>query len=421
VDGYVVVVFKSVLGNIPKSSKIVVPALEAYYLFNKDRRDFLVNYSKATGNIALLAIGAGEITAAYQGYTLTKTAYSVYIGIKALSDVGMGIADIVINEKLAKDTSPEGIERLKRWNRINAYYTVGSLSLTAVDAAILKFGKNIDDAQSFGNICSELEEKLAKTGGKLADNLTGALKSIYDDLLTKGFNAVEEAGKIKFLDNTGRYLAEISNGKLIFKYAGFGGDVVITEGRTTTVLGKFTEPNNTTIGTRYFLGSNGTPVVQGFPNGSINRGVGSAIPNRLNFLDLPEPQYNALINNNIKMELEIALGSSTNINFASQSIPDVKNLIKASHPGLTTTQIDNLVLNGITKGNKEFWTNYNLPFLEQAFQRGDDIRLVSDPDFYKNATDVIGGTYKKELLAIDQLKGKYGYSYNSATKTYYKN
>src|SRR5690554_3113663 len=81
----------------------------------------------------------------------------------------------------------------------------------------------------------------------------------------------------------------------------------------------------------------------------------------------------------------------------------------------------NVVASGITKGNNEFWINYNLPFLEQAFQRGDDIRLVSDPDFYKNATDNIGGTYKKELLAIDQLKTQYGYSYNSVTKTYYKN
>ncbi len=42
-------------------------------------------------------------------------------------------------------------------------------------------------------------------------------------------------------------------------------------------------------------------------------------------------------------------------------------------------------------------------------------------DFYKTATDAIGGTYKKELLAIDQLKTQYGYIYNSTTKTYYKN
>ena len=264
-------------------------------------------------------------------------------------------------------------------------------------------------------------EEVVSGAGSLAQNLTGFLKSSYDDLLAKGFSAVEEAGKIKFIDNAGRHLVEISDNKLIFKYSGFGGDVVITEGKVTTVLGKFTEQGNTSIGTRYFLGSNSTPVVNGFPNGAINRGIGSAIPNRMNFLDLPEAQYNSLINNNIKTELDAFLGTSSNVNLASQSIPDVKNLIKSSHPNLTTTQIDNIVNSGITNGNNAFWINYNLPFLEQAFQRGDDIRLVSDPDFYKNATDNIGGTYKKELLAIDQLKTQYGYSYNSVTKTYYKN
>lgn len=147
----------------------------------------------------------------------------------------------------------------------------------------------------------------------------------------------------------------------------------------------------------------------------------SAVPNRMNFLDLPETQYNALINGGIKSELEMFLGSSSNVNLSSQSIDDVKNLIQASHPNLTTTQINQIVSEGIKKGNNTFWTQYNLPFLEQAFQRGDDIRLVSDPDFYKNVTDAIGGTYKKELLAIDQLKIQYGYSYNSTTKTYYKN
>ena len=247
------------------------------------------------------------------------------------------------------------------------------------------------------------------------------MKSFYDDLLTNGLNAVEEAGKIKFLDNSGRHLAEISNGQLIFKYGGFGGDVIITEGKVTTVLGKFTEQGNTSIGTRYFLGSNGNPVVQGFPNGSINRGIGSAVPNRMNFLDLPEPQYNALINVKIKSELETILGSSSNISLSSKSVEEVKALLQSSYPSLSANQIDNIVSSGVAKGNNEFWTNYNLPFLEQAFQRGDDIRLVSDPDFYKTATDAIGGAYKKELLAIDQLKVQYGYSYNSTTKTYYKN
>ena len=238
-------------------------------------------------------------------------------------------------------------------------------------------------------------------------------------MLTKGFTALEESGKIKFLDNTGRHLAEISNGKLIFKYGGFGGDIIITEGKATTVLGKFAESwgDVNAYGTRRFLGSNANPVVKGFPNGSINRGVGSAVPNRMNFLDLPEPQYNALINNKIKIELETVLGSSSNVNLTSQSIDDVRNLIKNSHPNLTDVQVDNIIFDGTTKGNNVFWDDYNLPFLEQAFQREDDIRLVSDPTNILSRT----GTYKRELEVIENLlANKYNYSYNSSTKRYYK-
>ena len=142
----------------------------------------------------------------------------------------------------------------------------------------------------------------------------------------------------------------------------------------------------------------------------------------MNFLDLPESQYNALINGEIKAELETILGSSSNINFSSKSVDEVKALIQSSYPSLSANQIDNIVSSGVTKGNNEFWTNYNLPFLEQAFQRGDDIRLVSDPSVYQSNA-ALGGTYKKELDAImgsNGLAQQYGYTYNSTTKTFIK-
>ena len=255
--------------------------------------------------------------------------------------------------------------------------------------------------------------------GSLAQNLTGYLKFSYDDLLTKGFSAVEEADKIKFLDDAGRHLAEISNGKLIFKYNGYGGDIVISEGKVTTVLGKFAEDweDINSNGTRYFLGSN-NPIVKGFPIGSINRGVTQASPNRLNFLDLPESQYNTLINNNIKSELDNFLGSSSNMALTSQSIDEVTNLIKSNYPSLSTQEIDNILITGQNKGNDAFWSTYNLPFLEQAFQRGDNIKLVSDPTNTLTRT----GTYKRELEAIENtLAQQYNYSYDPITKTYYKN
>lgn len=74
-----------------------------------------------------------------------------------------------------------------------------------------------------------------------------------------------------------------------------------------------------------------------------------------------------------------------------------------------------------------FWERYNLPYLEEAFQRGDNIRLLSDPDAAN-----VGGFYKRELEAINigwtksdntfitPLLRKYNYQYNPLKNTYEK-
>jgi hypothetical protein len=81
--------------------------------------------------------------------------------------------------------------------------------------------------------------------------------------------------------------------------------------------------------------------------------------------------------------------------------------------------IDRANIKGIKDGNDEFWDKYNYPFLKDAFERGDDVRLVSDPKIFKTS-----GTYARELNAIkgkDGLAKEYGYIYNAKTKTYIKN
>jgi len=56
---------------------------------------------------------------------------------------------------------------------------------------------------------------LVEGGGDLYKSLSKVLKSSYDDLVAKGLNAVEEAGVIKFLDNSGSEIARISNNEFI--------------------------------------------------------------------------------------------------------------------------------------------------------------------------------------------------------------
>ena len=55
-------------------------------------------------------------------------------------------------------------------------------------------------------------------------------------------------------------------------------------------------------------------------------------------------------------------------------------------------------------GNEVFWEQYNLPFLEKAFKRGDDIRLLSEPvtlfsgsGFYLREIEVIVKGWKKRM------------------------
>jgi hypothetical protein len=69
-----------------------------------------------------------------------------------------------------------------------------------------------------------------------------------------------------------------------------------------------------------------------------------------------------------------------------------------------------------------------LPFLEQAFARGDDIRLLSEPStlfsstgFYQREIEVIKqGWTKADGTFVQPLKTKYNYKFNDLTKTYEK-
>ena len=82
----------------------------------------------------------------------------------------------------------------------------------------------------------------------------------------------------------------------------------------------------------------------------------------------------------------------------------------------------------VKAANEIFWNRYNLPFLEEAFQRGDDIRLLSDPStlfgstgFYQREIEVITIGWKKtDGTKVEYFLKKYNYRFNSLTKVYEK-
>lgn len=122
-----------------------------------------------------------------------------------------------------------------------------------------------------------------------------------------------------------------------------------------------------------------SPELIGLPDGVIAR-TGSANKGGLGFLDLPNEKYQALINKYLSPSCD-------------------EKCAKAL-------------------GDEEFWKRYNKPFLEKAFKRGDDIRLVSDPDRDGGA---LTGFYKREIEEIEGgLASRYGYIYDASTSTYKK-
>jgi|GEM_PF-3547374 len=223
------------------------------------------------------------------------------------------------------------------------------------------------------------------------EGLSGPSSAAYDKLTGAGMTAKVDGGNVSFYTASGKKAAEMVGDTLVFKYAGHGGDIVMDPSKTTTFLGKFDDGGDLDAGTRFFLGSD-KPFVEGLPEGSFSRGVGDGTnPNGMNSLDLPNDEYMAIINRHMEIQ---------------------KNL--PENAGLSAKELES---KGWQAGNEEFWKTYNEPFLEDAFIRGDNVRLLSDPK--TKAT----GMYGRELDMIngpDGLAAKYGYYYDEAAATYKK-
>ena len=222
--------------------------------------------------------------------------------------------------------------------------------------------------------------------GSLANNLTGVLKTSYNKLITAGLNAVEEGNVIKLFNSKKALVAEISNNRLVFKYEGWGRDIITNSEKTTTCIAKFDD----------LLDAPGSKWIKNdLPEGSFGRGAENK--GGINILDVDDATY-------LKLSDEA-----------------VNNLKKTGNNTPTKNQIE-------TEANEIFWNRYNLPFLEQAFARGDDIRLLSEPStlftstgFYQREIEVIKqGWTKADGTFVQPLKTKYNYKFNDLTKTYEK-
>lgn len=281
----------------------------------------------------------------------------------------------------------------------------------------LSQAKNLRSVLQFADDPARLLALVDEVGDiNKVDDLLRAFKGFDEFEKWRSLGATMEVTPegIVFKSAEGRQFARVENGQLIFEYKGFGGDLPMNPNKTTTGLGKYNEnwsdPN--AEGTRRFLGDR--DQVDPLPDGIISRVSTPGTPggNSLAFLDLPQDDYFTLLNNGIKDALRNEFPDIDWSRITNQSVDDVKAIIRELKPDIDAGQLDNLVDVGVRSGNETFWVDYNLPFLEEAFRRGDDIRLFSDPDMHRT------GFYGRELDEITKPGGlaeRYGYTYNPDT------
>ncbi|MFT6930586.1 MAG: hypothetical protein ACJAQ7_002076 [Sediminicola sp.] len=57
------------------------------------------------------------------------------------------------------------------------------------------------------------------------------------DAIKSGFKGVSFLSSVKIITKNGVEVARISNNIMTFRYSGFGGDIITTPGKTTTIIG----------------------------------------------------------------------------------------------------------------------------------------------------------------------------------------
>ncbi|WP_437822903.1 hypothetical protein [Tenacibaculum mesophilum] len=466
-------------GNNIKLTKVEVPAIYFAGTVKKDNLEKSLDQIGLTLDVALTLSAIGNVAKLRHLTTLQKIGRITIASVEVTS----GFADIMVRYS---DLCQGNEAFCKTFQEYNTYLQLGLLGSGLIRAKfssvrnnakeeyikhretlVDKYGESdvsINELDGHFGLVNEGDGVLASLKGKLKlseaqwkkfetdfKNNTTALKKFEENpKLAKSWEVLLTSTRrsdLKWVDQMDKWLdlgvqsevidniihftapngfkfAKIKGNKLYYNYDGFGGDILVTPDKVTTVLGKFFDPPK--FGTSVYLDKTKT----GLENGIISRVVNKRPPNNsIAFLDLPEDQYNSLLNGHIKdniLSSPLFKGDQSKLDLIDGLDPwsdQVKDIISNKIlPNASKDESLSILKKGINDGNEAFWHTYNKIFLEKAFQRGDDIRLVSDPKIYQ-PDPVKGGSYKRELDAITGSEGlakKYGYYYDNATKTYYK-
>jgi hypothetical protein len=204
-----------------------------------------------------------------------------------------------------------------------------------------------------------------------------------------------------------RTFAHILNNEITYLYDGFGGGIKPRTSVTTTILGRTID--ETGNGTYRFIGAKGDSRLP--PPGDYER-----LPEGVIYMQ-GKPNLGGISSLDVDTEIwDNMLQDFINAGYT----PDHARLLRA----------------------EKFWDESNYIRLKAAFERGDDVRLLSDPiatpgdSFYKreldamNTNHMIGGTFHIEIIGgkptavrdggtlQTSLKEQFGYTFDMNTQTY---
>ncbi|HAS45815.1 MAG TPA: hypothetical protein DCS93_35365 [Microscillaceae bacterium] len=278
------------------------------------------------------------------------------------------------------------------------------------------------------------QQGVVSSGGPVQRRLIPRIDDKIQNLVRKlegnpNVNVVEDGDTTHYQDaENNKEFAVKENGIVKFLYHGFGGDVVIDDdSKSTLLLGKFGEEwtNPLSGGTRNFVGFKGGDLdIKGLPEGTMAkvRGGGGLYDS-----DIPGLKVLAVVDYDEIVEYAQKDFLSQHLRkFAQEShLSDLDDLNleqvkQKAREYLSEGHIKLILTLAMSVAQTFVWQQFNLPFLESAFQRGDKVRLVSNKEgstrtsSYKLELDTIENGY----AGVQALMAKYGYEYNEATSTF---
>ncbi|MFT7000758.1 MAG: hypothetical protein ACJAVW_001780, partial [Spirosomataceae bacterium] len=198
-----------------ENSNFLMPVYQAVFFFNERHREEVIATSKVALEVATFAIGAGEISAAIRVWRASRSLYSAFLVGKAVTDIGVGVVDIVVSNTLAKEWEQtiEGRKLLEKYNRIMLGLTVGTLSVDVYNLAFSRRGISgiIDENTDINKVKNAVDEVLA-----ISDDFYLFLTNSYPKLAKK-YKDLSEDARLLFrsdFSNNANILADFNSGSI---------------------------------------------------------------------------------------------------------------------------------------------------------------------------------------------------------------